>query len=189
LDNQHPKNSVIYKGRTLPGIDGYVPMDVRHLVFFPDAQLSSIIEKQMPAGLSSDRRATWAEEWVTSRIRYKPDAQEFWMSPAETLFAACGDCEDIAILLASLLLNTGVEAHRVKVAAGTVNYGNNTYPHTWALYYRDSGSWVALDPQFYQTPEPIADRPKMKDNPFYTGIFFTFNHLNSWAHRSVTIPA
>ena len=43
-------------------------------------------------------------EFVRDYVKYKPDPNELWRTPAETLKLGYGDCDDQAILLCSMLL-------------------------------------------------------------------------------------
>ena len=44
-------------------------------------------------------------QWVCDNIKYKREKKDYWKLPSETLNDKCGDCEDGAILLASLFLS------------------------------------------------------------------------------------
>lgn len=44
-------------------------------------------------------------QWVTSQVEYRYDIGEFFQFPVETINTRRGDCEDSAILLASLIKN------------------------------------------------------------------------------------
>ncbi len=44
-------------------------------------------------------------QWVCSQVEYRYDIGEFFQFPVETVITRRGDCEDSAILLASLLKN------------------------------------------------------------------------------------
>lgn len=89
-------------------------------------------------------------EWVATSISYKSDQDNFgvgdyWQFPIETLERGSGDCEDIAILLCSLLRASGVPADQVYVVIGTpkgtVNY------HAYLLERYSKGIWSMIEPQ------------------------------------------
>ncbi len=83
--------------------------------------------------------------WVHRNIEYRSDsethgAREYWQLPAETLYLMTGDCEDIAILTASLLEALGfdtvlvVEPNHVSLgvhiegaSGNTIEYGGSHY--------------------------------------------------------------
>lgn len=67
-------------------------------------------------------------EWVRRNIEYVADAEDYWQSANETISRKTGDCEDQAILLASLIGELGGNA-RVNIIEGhafsTVFIGDN----------------------------------------------------------------
>jgi hypothetical protein len=54
-------------------------------------------------------------QWMKDNITQKVEATDFWSYPAETLANRRGDCEDGAILLANLLLQSGIPYYRVLI--------------------------------------------------------------------------
>ena len=70
-------------------------------------------------------------KWVSDNIPYKSDVIDYWQAPEETLKLHTGDCEDHAILTASLL-----KAHGYKVVVRTgyyfFNNGEDAY-HAWVV--------------------------------------------------------
>jgi predicted transglutaminase-like cysteine proteinase len=89
-------------------------------------------------------------DWVATRIFYKSDQDNFgvsdyWQFPLETLERGTGDCEDIAILLCSLLRASGVPADQVYVAIGTPK-GTEGY-HAYLLERYSKGVWSMIEPQ------------------------------------------
>lgn len=81
--------------------------------------------------------------FVRDRVKYEPDPYDRWKLPEETLRDMSGDCEDKAILLASLLLakdyDAWVRIARVRRIDGSVVY------HAWVVY-RLGLEWIDLDP-------------------------------------------
>jgi hypothetical protein len=106
-------------------------------------------------------------EWVRRNIEYVADEEDYWQSANETLSLGTGDCEDQAILLASLIGELGGNA-RVNIIEGhafpTVFVGKNasvisSVRDSIASYYwvnatdlhftylsDDSGIWMVIDP-------------------------------------------
>ena len=89
-------------------------------------------------------------EWVATNIRYRSDRENFglndyWQFPLETLERGSGDCEDIAILLCSLLRSYGVQSNQVYVAIGTPK-GMNEY-HAYLIERYSKGIWNMIEPQ------------------------------------------
>jgi hypothetical protein len=85
--------------------------------------------------------------WVQQNIRYTKDpvTKEKLYPPLELLKIQAGDCDDIAMLLASLAIALGYPARLVTVAA------NANYPDEFSHVYTEveappgSGKWVAVD--------------------------------------------
>lgn len=106
-------------------------------------------------------------EWVRRNIEYVADVEDYWQSANETLSMKTGDCEDQAILLASLIGELGGNA-RVNIIDGhafpSVFISNNAIclpalrtaiaSYYWVnatnlhlTYLTDStGIWLVIDP-------------------------------------------
>jgi predicted transglutaminase-like cysteine proteinase len=89
-------------------------------------------------------------EWVATSIYYKSDQDNFgvndyWQFPIETLERGSGDCEDIAILLCTLLRASGVPADQVYVVVGTPK--GMQYYHAYLLERYSKGVWNMIEPQ------------------------------------------
>lgn len=87
---------------------------------------------QMPGGGSAPERvAGWLQaRLATLELRYVSDPAfcDRWCGPAETMRRGGGDCDDLAILAASLLLATGTPAF---VMVGRVCEGHGCIGHAW----------------------------------------------------------
>lgn len=93
-----------------------------------------------------DSFALQVTQWVADNITYLADSVDTWNNATKTLFDGYGDCEDGAILLASLLINGGVDAAKVRVYIGTYTVNETSTGHAWVEYFRDSDhQWVTLD--------------------------------------------
>jgi hypothetical protein len=89
-------------------------------------------------------------EWVATRISYRRDydvhkVSDYWQFPLETLERGTGDCEDVALLLCSLLRASGVPADQVYVAIGCPP-GTKTY-HAYLCERYSKGIWSMVEPQ------------------------------------------
>ncbi len=95
---------------------------------------------------TDDEIALQVAKWVANNITYTADVTDTWNNAATTLVKGYGDCEDGAILQASLMLNSGVEPSRVRVYIGTYMTGGVSSGHAWLEYRRQSDNqWVELD--------------------------------------------
>lgn len=104
------------------------------LIFTPSDPAVSAKARQIAGNFSSDWDEVWRDyqrlyEWIVDNIRYSydsplpilpatPDGElswmsEYWKLPEETLADEAGDCEDMAGLLASLMLSYNHEDYMV----------------------------------------------------------------------------
>jgi predicted transglutaminase-like cysteine proteinase len=128
---------------------------------------------------SNDRKMTKIATWVQRNIKYVTDeenygASEFWAPPIFTLAKASGDCEDGAFLIASLALNAGVPADRIRMYGGLVDAGAGAPSggHGWVGYLRESDNeWVAVDFSYYPDPN-ISTLPPMSEDLNYRDDYF-----------------
>jgi len=124
--------------------------------------------------------------------------------PFESIQSEIGDCEDGAILIASLLINAGIPSWRVKVCAAQVVADPVFAPsdselggHAYCIYLADRPDsernleWVILDWCYLQDPEvPIEEKPLAGDGGqegAYKDIWFTFNDEYSWAQSAFEV--
>ena len=101
-----------------------------------------------------------------------------------------GDCEDGAILIASMILNAiDVSEHwRVRVSAGWVQ-ARVTAPqggHAYVTVCRPSDNeWVVVDWCYLEDSNRRLDRkPLHKQNGVYKDVWFSFNHQFAWSHMT-----
>lgn len=74
-----------------------------------------------------------------------PASDDFWNFPDETLRALEGDCEDVALLVSSLLLCHACEHSIAFTVLGKVAVGDDSFPHAWVQLVRDDGNFEILD--------------------------------------------
>ena len=84
-----------------------------------------------------------ALRWVHENITYVSDFSlsgqaEYWQEPYWTVRVGHGDCDDMAFLLASILMVYGGD---VRVVYGTMKMGL----HVWVEFRRDPGAFVILE--------------------------------------------
>lgn len=101
-----------------------------------------------------DFRADVITRWVGDHIELHADRNDIWQFPDETLHVRRGDCEDRAVLLAGLLIASGISAYNVRVAVGDLlfhRFGQTQEEvvkrdHAWVVYRRENGAWQILEP-------------------------------------------
>ena len=197
-EHYHSKYPVVnkdYAGRPLPGTkDQRYFVDIRHFVWADDYFLAEMTESMSK---DFDTLALEAQQHVVKKIRYVGDdtlgCPEYWLFPQETICRGVGDCEDGAILMASLIMNglPAAERWRVRVAAGWVQAAP-TAPkggHAYVAYCRESDDqWVILDWCYLEDSRvAVKDKPLAKDKAEYLDVWFSFNHLYSWSHEKKSL--
>ncbi|MDE2366986.1 MAG: transglutaminase domain-containing protein [Betaproteobacteria bacterium] len=100
---------------------------------------------------SFDLRAYVITEFVARKIEYRlTEGLDPWQFPDETLNLRSGDCEDRALLIASMLLASGISSFNVRVALGKFRawFGNKheDTDHVWVMYKDESGKWQVIEP-------------------------------------------
>jgi hypothetical protein len=95
-----------------------------------------------------------AYNWVRSNIRFTKDPvnKEKLYPPAELLKIRAGDCDDISMLMATLLMAIGYPARFVTVAA-------SQNPEQFSHVYVEgnvNGQWVPMDPARYDSEFGVA---------------------------------
>lgn len=197
-DNKFPKAPIIYSGRALRSKTERVGIDVKTMIPYHDHILENTIKRYRLDKGNIDKTAHAIQKFVVDSFTYKYDKEssnvpEFWQFPFESLQSGIGDCEDGAILTASLLINAGVPPWRVKVAAGYVQSAP-TAPqggHAYCIYLANDGEWRILDWCYYEDSNlPIEKKPLAHDGGqrnAYKDIWFTFNNENSWNQTSIEI--
>jgi hypothetical protein len=141
---------------------------------------------------SFDYRVDCLAAFVAQTIEYRSRPGDPWQFPDETLALGTGDCEDVAFLLASLILGSGVSGYHVRVALGRVEVANaavtEQFDHVWVAYKTESGRWSIIDPLVCTKPSPPkkgkktkrqrprdTDSPRIRYRPWYV-----FNDVHLW---------
>lgn len=154
----------------------------------PDNASVSAKTKEITGGYSEDNNERWRDykqlyDWVVKNIKYNNDTylpilpsnisgkivwiQEFWRIPEETLNDKVGDCEDMAVLLASLMLSYNDEKFGIWVieiknedtghlaVAFPVKGNNLTILDPAGNYYtgKNNGGWL----QSYDVDKAVSD--------------------------------
>lgn len=197
-NNKWPKAPIIYGGRALRGKDDRVGIDVKNFIKHNDEILQRIVSRYRLKNNDPDKTAHNVQKWVVRFLTYKYDNDtakipEFWQFPFETIHSKAGDCEDGAILIASLCRVAGVPSYRIKVAAGNVKTAPTapTGGHAYAIYLANDGEWRILDWCFYEDSRlPISRKPLAKEGGYrntYKDVWFTFNDEFSWNQKSLMV--
>ena len=143
----------------------------------PDEPAVSAKVQEITGGYAEDVKECWADyerlySWIVMNIEYAPDSyipvlpepmnetlrweEGFWRMPAETIRDEAGDCEDMAVLLVSMLLNYN-EGRLPVWAVGIENSGPEPARHIALAFPVEGNRLTILDPAAkYHTIFPIG---------------------------------
>jgi hypothetical protein len=203
-NNKWQQAPITYTGRALRGHNERIVCDVKDFITANDVILEEVIHDYQLRKSSHNATAHAIQQFVVRFLEYAGDEEasecpEFWQFPFETLQSGIGDCEDGAILMASLMIQTGIPAYRVKMCAGYVQE-SPTAPqggHAYCIYLADlSGggqNWVVMDWCYYEDSQTAPEyKPLAKNggyNGYYQDLWFTFNNEYSWNQAGLEIDA
>lgn len=196
-------DTIIPASRTIPGtkIKNY-RIDIREFLSFSNnAIVGEAIKKateSLPDHLQLrfytrgnghfDFRADVIFEWLRT-LNYLPGKRSFdqWYFPEETLALGGGDCEDLAFLLAALLLQSGISSYCVRVALGSVLVHDingskkvKKHDHAWVVYQKENGGWEIFDPLARVRHPNADDQPQMEIPEIEYVPVFVFNNDHLW---------
>lgn len=130
----------------------------------------------VPGG-NHDEIAENALRWVINHVEYVSDKTqhglaEQWQWADETLESEKGDCEDGAILMANIMIASGVPYWRVRLNAGDVQGGG----HAYVTYLREQdNAWYILD-WCYWPNESIGFKKTWKSaEKYFSPVWFSWN--------------
>jgi len=139
-----------------------------------------------------DYKAKIIAGFVAEKIKYHAKkGNDPWLFPDETLFLKMGDCEDRALLIASLLAASGISSYNIRVVLGRLNSiskDNITtiHDHAWVMYKNEDGLWTLLEPLNIRDKGYKHELKSIPDNSvqpekFDYEPFFLFNQHHLWA--------
>ena len=118
-----------------------------------------------------------------------------WLFPDEMLVAKKGDCVDIALLLASLFICSGISNFNVRVAIGKIYEYNGKlkiaeHDHMWVMYKNESGRWNLIEPLIHiknknTSPSRSIKNKLKKTTKIEYEPSFTFNDAHLWALKKI----
>lgn len=164
-----PKTKWTYPGRPIPG-DEENRMHVDPRIFL------NMYDNTVPrvSGGTVDERANNILKYVIKKIVYTGDLKskgEYWQFAYETWKRKKGDCEDGSILLANIMIRSGIPYWRIRLNAGMVQGGG----HAYVTYLRESdNTWYVLD-WCYWPSESIDFKKTWKNAEKYFGIWSSWN--------------
>lgn len=203
-NNKYAKKSVIYSCRTMRNNNSKIDIDVKNFITHDDEVLKKYIEKYDLKKETYNETALACQKFIVDHVKYEYDTvnsglDEYWQFPYETIATCIGDCEDQAMLLASLMITCGIPFYRVRCVAGYVQASPTapTNGHCYTTYLADreenNQDWVILDTCYYEDTElKCEDKPLLRNggyNNCYGEIWFSFNNEFSWGKEEVNIES
>ncbi len=137
----------------------------------PDSPAIAGLVKEITGGYKENSTEFWRDcdnifRWITQNITYSPDTytplmpesptaslswvEEFWRTPEETLRDKTGDCEDLTMLLASMLLNYNEGRYSVWV----IVMGNDSESHIGVAVPVAGKMLTIMDPTVFYITGP-----------------------------------
>jgi predicted transglutaminase-like cysteine proteinase len=173
--------------------DGEYQIDVRNFFQTTDSKIPTV------SGAGNDEKALNALKYVRAQIKYTSDnsentykTSEYWAYSYQTLKHKEGDCEDGAILIANIMVKSGIPYYRVRVCAGNVNGGG----HAYCVYCRETDNeWVVMDWCYWPNNLPVAKRPTHKQERNYFDkeknyyVWFSWDKKYTYAKEELTSTA
>ena len=184
---KYPPTDITYRGRPLP--DGrIVPIDMRLFLTWDTLSIRREVNKLYLIGnldedQTLDTKMGVVQAYVCKRGEYVDDNRfgvpEYFLFPWETLAMTtpdgnlAGDCEDLAWLMAAMMIKVLPPEHRwrVRFDAGLVKtgVGAETGGHGWARYRRMlDDKTVPMDWCYAPDPEiPLEEKVPLNENGAY----------------------
>ena len=203
-NNKWQQAPITYTGRALRSSSERIVCDVKDFITVNDAILAEVIHDYQLKKSTHNATVHAIQKFVINFLDYIGDEEasacpEYWQFPFETLQSGIGDCEDGAILMASLMIQTGIPAYRVKVCAGYVQE-SPTAPqggHAYCIYLADRRGghqdWVVIDWCYFEDSELAPENKPLAKNGGYNGcyqsLWFTFNNEFSWNQEGLELDA
>lgn len=193
FNNKHPKQDIFFCGRKLPGTNKQIAVDPKIFVTPTCGIIKKCLKERIKLSEDHDSNALLLQKFVVDRIKYMRDINtagcpEFWQFPFETIQAGYGDCEDMAILLATLMLAAGIPDFRVRVTTGLVTVDPKTAAtggHAYVTYLSEERTqWIPLDTCYLEDSKvPMAKKKLLNENKNYKNVLFSFNNKHCWANK------
>ena len=194
-NNNRPRKTIFYEGRTLPSSDGRgekIKVDVRLFVTPNDG----FIQRDLDAIGYHTSDPTRCDDLIMdiyrftrTRFEYSHDDKttgqlEYWMFPFELRAMREGDCDDWANELASYLIGANIPEFRVRVVCGETRTGGG---HSTVYVLDDSlQTWRHINsttPYAAIHESKLSDMPTSKDKSDGIGIgqvWFSYNNKYAW---------
>ena len=188
-NSKYPSTPIFYSGRVLPNSNKRIKADVRDFFTLNDQTLKDIVKSLSQSNKTDNLRARACLKWVIENVGYISDKKQFnlpeyWEFPFEVLTTMKNDCDGMNLLLANLLLVSGIPNWKVRVNCGYVFEPSKKIlgGHAYVTFFdEEKERWVILDACYYPNLLPISERKEYKKEEMYKDIWFSFNDKFSFA--------
>ncbi len=121
---------------------------IRLLIASSDPQIKQLADMIVRQSCDGDSDVCYAKAlflFVQRNIQYVPDPMftEYIQHPYETLRTRTGDCDDYAVLFASLSRAVGIPT---RIVMTSTHMFDKIYLDDAPRYYKDSDGWIFVDP-------------------------------------------
>ncbi len=209
-------NPIVPASRTIPGKNKRYPIDIREFLTTTNNAVVHRSLDELIRGLPASEQSLFRSHARGSfdfradkvalhvgRLRYLPQANvvqrspDAWLFPDETLAQRGGDCEDLAFLLAALLLAAGISSYCVRVALGHLEIElpdgkRQRHDHSWVMYQNEGGVWEIMEPLRVLAPARAlarARRSRRLSPPTAYVPHYVFNTDHLWLVRTAGFEA
>ena len=192
-NNKYPKIDMVYNGRVDKN-NKPLRVDVRNFFTPYDSELKKIVNKLDLEKSDNDHKALKCLIWVIDNINYLSDKRnyclvEYWEYPYEVINYELSDCEGMSILLANLMLISGIPYWQIRITTGLVDYLGKEESHCFVTYFSEKeNKWILLDASYNPTKIPISQRKEYKDETHYKKTYWSFNQKYCFAKDIRDIP-
>ncbi len=202
---------VIPASRTIPGTKKRYPIDVREFLTTTNNAVVGRALGEIIQGLQADEQALFRSHARGSfdfradkvaafvgHLKYMSKANlvgrcpDAWLFPDETLAQGGGDCEDLALLLAALLMAAGISPYCVRVALGHLQIqlpGGKAqeHDHCWVVYQNEAGIWEIVEPLRVVAPAGALTKARKRRGESAATEYvpqYVFNRDHLWLVRT-----
>lgn len=194
-NKKYPTKPIFYSGRYLYGSNTRFKVDVRDFFTLNDENLNNIVKVVTKPSMTDNQKALSCLKYIIQNIPYKSDStnygkNEFWEFPFEVLAKKSCDCEGMSILLANLLLISGIPSWKVRINCGWVfePISKKEVGHAYVTFFDETTEkWVILDCCYYPNLDIISKREEYKKDKRYRDVWFSFNDKLSWAKEDADV--
>lgn len=185
FNKKYKQENIYYPSRTLQHSKTRFKLDVRNFFTLNDQTLQNTVKSLRMILQTDNQKALNCLKYIIQNIPYKQEG--VWNMPYETLTKRYGSSEDQAILLANMLIVSGIPNWKVRINCGLVfePISKKQITHLYLTFFDQiNEKWVILDTYFYVNIMRIIDREEYKKEKMYQDVCFSFNNEFSWAKNS-----